>query len=411
MNIDANTASGPPAPAQKAISGRNRASVDAVANRPDSASFMSLLHGLTAVVEDPVSSAVGGSEPLEQGRDAGDAPSAAVSADGVVPPAPAVGAAGAPAPAHANGDRATGMGGGERGDASVDDRRATMSVEDAQEQQALRAASDDAAGSGARRPGTAAVETGTLSRQQAAEAALSESGGGGRPDAEAQALAKEAMQASAGRPLLAPQNIATAASVVSMFEAGLAGLRAGPGGRVQERGAARNHHLPESANHGIVPWAEVGPGNSASQVASPVYAPTASAPVPAAALAQKLHFWVTGGVQSAQLQMDAFDGGLVDVHIAVKGEEAYIEFRSDQPQARKLLIDAMPLLKDLLAGEGLMLSGGYVGGSAQHRGDGGSAHRERFPDARSARGQVAVGAAAQAPAVRAGLGSAVDLFV
>ena len=58
-------------------------------------------------------------------------------------------------------------------------------------------------------------------------------------------------------------------------------------------------------------------------------------------------------------------GGSVDVRIAVKGDEAFVEFRSDQAQARKLLLDAMPQLKELLAGEGLMLSGGFVGHSAQ----------------------------------------------
>ncbi len=415
MNIDANTVSGPPAPAQKVAAGHHRGSGDAVADPSVMASFMALLHDLTATADEPVPSVVAGSAPLEPDREAGDAssalPSAGVAADGVVAPVPVAEGAAVPAQAHARAARAAAMGVVRSGGATADAGQARLSAAEPQQQQAWHTASDDAAGNGAEKPGTAALDTGTLFRQQPGEAAVSGREGPGRPDAESEALAKEAMQASAARPLLAPQSAATAASVVSMFEAGLAGLRAGPAGRVLDRGAARTHQLPESAKDGLLPWAEGTPGTGAAQAASPVYAPAAATPVPAAVLARKLHFWVAGGVQSAQLQLDAFDGGAVDVHIAVKGEEAYIEFRSDQPQARKLLIDAMPHLKDLLAGEGLMLSGGYVGGSAQHPGDDGSAHRERFPGARSAREQVTVDVRAPASAVRSGLGSAVDLFV
>jgi flagellar hook-length control protein FliK len=196
-----------------------------------------------------------------------------------------------------------------------------------------------------------------------------------------------------------------------MFEAGLTGLRAGPGGRTHERGAARINHLPDAANTGFVPWSDATPGSSTPQAASPVYAPTAATPVPAAALAQKMHFWVAGGVQSAELQLDAFDGGSVDVHIAVKGDEAFVEFRSDQPQARKLLLEAMPQLKELLADEGLMLSGGFVGDSAQEQTDGGSTRAERFASARSAQLRGVPADIAAAAPVRTGSGSAVDLFV
>lgn len=415
MNIDANTVPGPPASAQKVAAGRQRGSGDAVMDLSGATAFMALLHGLTETADEPELSVVGGAAPLEPGRDTGDAPSAlpsaADAADGVVAPMPAAGGSAVPAPAHAGDVRAAGMGVVQSGGDTGDGGQAGLADAQPQQPQAWRAASDDAAGGGARAPGMAALDTGALLRQQAGEAALSGREDAGRPDAEAQALARETMQASAARPLLAPQTAASAASVVSMFEAGLAGLRAGPGGRVQERGAARTHHLPESAQDGSLAWADAAPGTGAAQAASPVYAPTAATPVAAAVLAQKLYFWVAGGVQSAQLELDAFDGGAVEVHIAVKGEEAYIEFRSDQPQARKLLTDAMPHLKDLLAGEGLTLSGGFVGTSAQHPGDDGSAPRERPSGARSARERVLVDACAPASAARLGLGSAVDLFV
>ena len=111
-------------------------------------------------------------------------------------------------------------------------------------------------------------------------------------------------------------------------------------------------------------WGDATPAGT-SHGASAVYAPGAMTPAPATAMAEKMHYWVSRGVQSAELQLDAFAGGTVDVSIAVKGDEAIVEFRTDQPQARQLLLDAMPQLKELLASEGLMLSGGFVGGSAQ----------------------------------------------
>jgi flagellar hook-length control protein FliK len=97
---------------------------------------------------------------------------------------------------------------------------------------------------------------------------------------------------------------------------------------------------------------------------------TATADAPFAAgssseVAQKVHYWVTRGVQNAELQLDAFAGGAVDVSISMLGNEAQVEFRSDQPEARKMLQDAMPQLREMLRSEGLELSGGFVGTSAQ----------------------------------------------
>ncbi len=209
------------------------------------------------------------------------------------------------------------------------------------------------------------------------------------------------------RPLVSSQ---AGASVVSMFEAGLAGLRAGPGARSVERGLER--HVAAHAAPGFIAWSDSAPTGTSHQSASAVYAPTASTPVPAAALAQKMHYWVAGGVQSAELKLDAFGGGSVDVRISVKGDEAMVTFRSDQPQARQLLLDAMPQLKELLAGEGLLLSGGFVGGSTQQSGSGHGGNSDR-PSVGVRTGSVR-DTRASAPsiaAVRGASGGAVDLFV
>jgi hypothetical protein len=210
------------------------------------------------------------------------------------------------------------------------------------------------------------------------------------------------------RPLMAALTGASAAPVVSMFEAGLASLRGAAGGRMGERQHAR--HASAVADGGFVPWNDAMPTGT-SHGASPVYAPGATTPVPQAALAQKVHYWVSRGVQSAELQLEAFGGGSVEVHIAVKGDEAVVEFRTDQPQARKMLLDAMPQLQALLADEGLNLSGGFVGSSAQQQSGAGERSGqlsgERQSDARVATVNVATPATPARPAS----GAAVDLFV
>ncbi len=153
--------------------------------------------------------------------------------------------------------------------------------------------------------------------------------------------------------------------VLSLFDTAVAGLHAGGALRSQER---NQHRMPVTgASQGLVTWGDATPAGT-QHGASSVYAPGALTPAPATAMAEKVHYWVSRGVQSAELQLDAFAGGSVDVSIAVKGHEATIEFRTDQPQARQLLLEAMPQLKELLAGEGLMLSGGFVGSSAQQGG-------------------------------------------
>lgn len=419
MNIEANSPSASPAPAQKAGTGpaRSRTAGDG----PAAGSFLSMLSALTNPAGEPGLPRVDAGMPSGQSRDAGaddageedaalqQAAAGPENGVSVINPAPAVTAAVRPdaviAPATGtDAEPADGM--------AIEDGDAAAALANQQDQQGLPSAADEAAGAGAtRRAGAAAANGGAMTRQWMGEAAMDAGAIAG--DAQATASASDPADGLALRPLVTPQSVAGAASVVSMFEAGLAGLRTGPGGRAHERAGPRVDNLPDSANGiGFAPWADGGPASSAPQAANPVYAPTATAQLPGAALAQKLHFWVAGGVQSAELQLDAFGGGSVDVRIAVKGDEAYVEFRSDQPQARRMLLDTMPQLERLLAGEGLMLSGGFVGGSAPNQSDGGSARRDRFAGTGPALDRIVEApATAAATPMRAAVGSAIDLFV
>lgn len=443
MTIDATLHSAVPMPAGKtaAPSAHQRAAGDAPGDGSGAASFLAMLQAVSLASAGPATSPAvdGGVAPapagqdgaVEQGGDASGASDASDALDGrgVAVTVSQIAVALAPAAASVADAAALDTAVAEPGVAGAPARKpgtATMAADDRrpggaaaatamsapEEPQDMRMASDAAVAQvGARKAASAARATDAMARQQIADAAeaVASARGGGRADAAVQA--RDAVQATSLQPQVPSHSGAGATAVVSMFEAGLAGLRAGPGARTQERGAARAP-LAEGAQTGFVAWSDATPGNQSAQAANPVYAPTAATPVPSAALAQKLHYWVAGGVQSAELQLDAFGGGAVDVHIAVRGEEAFVEFRSDQPQARKLLLDAMPQLKELLAGEGLLLSGGFVGGSAQHPSDGRGTRSDRFAAARgTAPAQGAAPAVIAPMPMRGAAGSAVDLFV
>jgi flagellar hook-length control protein FliK len=213
-----------------------------------------------------------------------------------------------------------------------------------------------------------------------------------------------AMRSSSTPMAGAPSTVQTS----SLFDAAAAGLHAGGALRSQERLQART--AGTASVQGLVTWGDATPVGT-QHGASAVYAPGAMTPAPATAMAEKVHYWVSRGVQSAELQLDAFAGGSVDVSIAVKGDEAVIEFRTDQPQARQLLADAMPQLKELLAGEGLMLSGGFVGTSAQQ---GGQSQGQSAPQSSATREPVATApqtVQGRSVVVDGASGGRVDLFV
>lgn len=131
-------------------------------------------------------------------------------------------------------------------------------------------------------------------------------------------------------------------------------------------------------------------------------------------VAEQVSHWAgRGGVQNAELELDGLGEGPVKVSITLQGQEARVEFRADQAQTRQVLEDSMPHLRDLLAREGLVLSGMSVGTS----GSDGSAGRQQQEGRRGAReSMVAVpelAAVAAGPAGRGGAlsGRSVDLFV
>lgn len=136
----------------------------------------------------------------------------------------------------------------------------------------------------------------------------------------------------------------------------------------------------------------------------------ASQPAPGAAVADQVSYWISQGIQNAELTFDGADAQPVQVSISLSGNEAHVEFRTDQLETRDLLTGASSHLKDLLQSQGMVLSGLSVGSS----GAGGTNARERR--APSEERQNATRSAPEISAVRptapkATSGRAVDLFV
>ena len=117
---------------------------------------------------------------------------------------------------------------------------------------------------------------------------------------------------------------------------------------------------------------------------------------PEEVVAEQVSYWIHQKRQSAELTLDGGNGQPVAVSISMNGNEASVAFRSDQAATRDMLNGALPELKTLLQGEGLVLAGASVGaGSAQSDGsasssrqDGGGASGIRRVGARGAGSQA-----------------------
>ena len=136
----------------------------------------------------------------------------------------------------------------------------------------------------------------------------------------------------------------------------------------------------------------------------------AGQPAPEAAVADQVSYWISQGIQNAELTFDGADAQPVQVSISLSGNEAHVEFRTDQLETRDLLTGAAAHLKDLLQSQGMVLSGLSVGSS----GAGGTGARERRTpsEGRQNTAKSAPEVAAVRPAAaKLPSGRAVDLFV
>ena len=148
----------------------------------------------------------------------------------------------------------------------------------------------------------------------------------------------------------------------------------------------------------------------AGRIDPPAATTGASVLSPEMMVAEQVNYWIGRDVQNAELKLDGLGEGSVKVNISLIGNEARVEFRTDQADTRQVLEGAVSHLKDLLGSEGLILSSVSVGTS----GSGGAESREGRPHQPSRQAVVAVPQASAADAATRPArlsGRTVDLFV
>ena len=158
-----------------------------------------------------------------------------------------------------------------------------------------------------------------------------------------------------------------------------------------------------------LPWVQA-TGNAELRYAEPSPVSSVMAASPEAAIAETVTYWAAQGIQNAELKLDAWGGQALEVSISMNGNQAEVEFRTDQSEIRQIIEGAMPQLKDMLAEEGLILSGVAVGASGNQSSD--------TPGRRPPQGsrQLRVSQAEDEVATvhrrsGSGVGQALDLFV
>jgi flagellar hook-length control protein FliK len=100
-----------------------------------------------------------------------------------------------------------------------------------------------------------------------------------------------------------------------------------------------------------------------STVSASVQYTSAMQLAPEVFIAERVAYWISNDVQSAEMRLDGFGSDPVEVSIRMHGNEAYVAFRTDELQARAALENASTHLKELLQREGLVLTGVSVGNS------------------------------------------------
>ncbi|MEO8856860.1 MAG: flagellar hook-length control protein FliK [Burkholderiaceae bacterium] len=416
MSLETSAAgSRPPAPEKNAATAGAARQARAQEGAAPPGAFGSLLASMEPDPEPPgivgdASVARGTVKPGQNAKDAPEDESELPQADArdlaanlLIPPATVPGMAVAPAAtqagSHAAGTRVAFSGKGLRSsavagsadraqDPSGATKAATTTLQTGSAQSLLRQAGED----------DAALQSQALSSSKGALARAAEARSvaeGARSDGRNSSTALAVAAAGAGTP---------ARDGGAWLASGLLGARS------TERSASRTTVSGSAGTTLTGAWTPQALDSASATSANSFTPDVAAAAAPESAVAEKLNYWIARGVQNAELQLDAFGGGSVEVRIAVHGQQTQIDFRSDQPEARRILQDAMPQLRDLLADQGLSLSSGFVGTSA------GQDPQARAPERQLRSARVVVSgietpAIARRPGAGVATGRSVDLFV
>jgi flagellar hook-length control protein FliK len=127
-------------------------------------------------------------------------------------------------------------------------------------------------------------------------------------------------------------------------------------------------------------------------------------------VAEQVKYWISQDVKSAELTLDGMGFSPVEVSISMQGNEAQVEFRTDESNAREAIEQASEHLKESLLRQGVVLAGMSVGTS--HGGGASGQERRQRDEGRQAKMTVLeplqVAGAGRQPT---SMGRAVDLFV
>lgn len=127
-------------------------------------------------------------------------------------------------------------------------------------------------------------------------------------------------------------------------------------------------------------------------------------------VAEQVKYWISNGVQNAELKLEGLGNNPVEVSISMNGNEAHVAFRTDELHTREMLENAGLHLKDMLEREGVSLAGVSVGTSGP--GDSGAQGRKSRPDAKQTTVISAIAVPVSvAPMVGRSAGRTLDLFV
>jgi flagellar hook-length control protein FliK len=228
--------------------------------------------------------------------------------------------------------------------------------------------------------------------------------------AKLQALGTEATNLSAvaghvvdGKNFELPERAALLPNAALVLPSSLAAVVA-----VDPRDARRREHsiFATTPGDGVV---ALQPLAGAAQTAGVQTAPTMVPPTEVF-VAEQVKYWMSNGVQNAELKLEGLGNNPVEVSISMNGNEAHVAFRTDELHTREMLENAGLHLKDMLEREGVSLAGVSVGTSGP--GDSGAQGRKSRPDAKQTTVISAMAVPVSvAPLVGRPAGRTLDLFV
>lgn len=192
-------------------------------------------------------------------------------------------------------------------------------------------------------------------------------------------------------------------------------VAANPGGSGESVGSQGEKHASDKQNDsaakvsGDGAWAGSAAPEGVAHDFSAVMADGSMLPVEQE-VAERVRYWVSNEVQNAELTLDGAGKDPVEVSISLNGSEARVEFRTDREEMRQVLEDASSRLKDMLASEGLVLTGMSVGTSGSDN----AGARGHLPPREGGRQAVVAASVPVAAGERArpasGVGRALDVF-